>query len=89
MPEAFVESRELSEEKVVRYAMSFMAKDSAQRWVEHQSAKPVFLFPTFEAFLTEFRLRFIEENKQDHALIKLESCSDHMGSSGIQTTSKT
>jgi hypothetical protein len=83
VPEAFVESGELSEEKVVRYAMSFMAKDSAQRWAECQSAKPVFPFPTFEAFLTEFRLRFIEENEQDHALIKLESHSYHMGSRDI------
>jgi hypothetical protein len=81
--EAFVQSGELSEEKVVRYAMSFMAKDSAQRWAEHQSAKPVFLFPTFKVFLTEFRLRFIEENEQDHTLIKLESCSYHLGSRDI------
>jgi hypothetical protein len=83
VPEAFVESGELSEEKVVQYAMSFMAKDSAQRWAERQSAKPVFPFPTFEAFLTEFQLRFIEENEQDHALIKLESRSYHMGSRDI------
>jgi hypothetical protein len=79
----FVESGELSEEKVVRYTMSFMAKDCSQRWAEHQSDKPVFLFPTFEVFLTEFRLRFIEENEQDQALSKLESRSYHMGSRDI------
>jgi hypothetical protein len=63
--------------------MSFMAKDSAQRWAKRQLAKPVFPFPTFEAFLTEFWLWFIEENEQDHALIKLESRSYHMGSRDI------
>jgi hypothetical protein len=45
-------------------------------------AKPVFP-STFEAFLIEFRLKFIEENKQGHALIKLESHSYHMGSLDI------
>jgi hypothetical protein len=83
IPEVFVESGELSEEKVIWYAMSFMAKDSVQQWAEHQSAKPIFPFPTFEVFLTEFQLWFIEENEQDHALIKLESCSYHMGSRDI------
>ena len=75
-----MESREPSEEKVIWYAMSFMAKDSAQRWAEHMSARPVFPFPTWEAFLKEFWLQFVEENKQDHTLLKLESWSYHMGS---------
>ena len=43
------------------------------------SAKPVFPFPTWEAFLKEFWLRFVEENEQDHAQLKLESWSYHMG----------
>ncbi|KAJ7910730.1 hypothetical protein B0H13DRAFT_2329035 [Mycena leptocephala] len=51
VPEAFVENGELSEEKVVRYAMSFMAKDAAQRWAERQSAKAEFPFPTWEMFV--------------------------------------
>jgi hypothetical protein len=62
-----VENGELSEEKVVRYAMLFMAKDAAQHWAERQSAKVEFPFPTWETFVKEFRLCFVEENKQDHA----------------------
>ncbi len=79
VPEVFVENRELSEEKVVWYAMSFMAKDAAQRWAERQSAKAEFPFPTWEMFVKEFRLHFVEENEQDHALHKLESHAYHMG----------
>ena len=78
--EAFTESGEPSEEKVIQYAMSFMAKDSAQRWAKHMSTKLVFPFPTWEAFLKEFWLRFVKENEQDHVLLKLESQSYHMGS---------
>ena len=36
LPEAFLENNEPSEEKAVRFAMSFMAKDAAQRWAERQ-----------------------------------------------------
>ena len=63
--------------------MSFMAKDSAQWWAEQMSGKTVFPFPTWEGFVWDFRLQFIEENKQDHALLKLESRSYHMGSQDI------
>ena len=67
-----MEAREPSKEKVVWFAMSFMAKDSAQRWAEHMSSWLVFPFPTWEVFIKEFWLRFFEENEQDHALLKLE-----------------
>ena len=79
VPEAFAEGAQPSEEKLVRYAMSFMAKDSAQRWAERHSSKEPFPFPTWDSFVTEFRLRFVEENEQDHALLKLESRAYHMG----------
>ncbi|KAJ7023037.1 hypothetical protein C8F04DRAFT_1271864 [Mycena alexandri] len=48
LPEAFVENGEPSEEKVVRYALSFMALESVQRWAEHHTAKAVFPFPTWD-----------------------------------------
>jgi hypothetical protein len=83
LPEAFIENGEPSEEKLVRFALSFMAKDSAQRWSERHSSKPQFPFPTWAAFITEFRLRFVEENEQDHALQKLESRSYFMGSRDV------
>ena len=72
LPEAFVENGEPSEEKVVRYAMSYMAEDSAQCWVECQSAKSTFPFASWESFVWEFCLCFVEKNKQDHTLAKLE-----------------
>ena len=83
LPEAFIENGEPSEEKLVRFALSFMAKDSAQRWAERHSSKPQFPFPTWAAFIAEFRLRFVEENEQDHALQKLESRSYFMGSRDV------
>jgi hypothetical protein len=79
LPEAFLDDGATSEEKAVHYAMSFMAKDSAQRWAERQSAKDPFPFPDWASFVREFRLRFVEENEQDHALAKLESRSYFMG----------
>ncbi|KAJ7253009.1 hypothetical protein B0H12DRAFT_1293317 [Mycena haematopus] len=71
--QAFTEDGELSEGKAVRYAMSFMGKDAAQRWAERHSSRPEFPFTTWDSFLQEFRLCFVEENEQDHALLKLES----------------
>ena len=47
------------------------------------SAKTPFPFMTWEDFTRKFQLQFIEENKQDHALHKLESRSYHMGSRDI------
>jgi hypothetical protein len=82
-PEAFLDGGELSEEKAVHYAMSFMAKDSAQRWAERQAGKSPFPFPTWDAFVREFRLRFVEENEQDHALTKLETRGYYMGSRDV------
>jgi hypothetical protein len=79
VPEAFLEDGTTSEEKAVHYAMSYMAKDAAQRWAERQSAKSPFPFPTWADFVREFRLRFVEENEQDHALAKLESRGYFMG----------
>jgi hypothetical protein len=83
LPEAFLEHGEPSEEKAVRFAMSFMAKDAAQRWAERQSAKDPFPFSAWTEFVREFRLRFVEENEQDHALAKLESRSYFMGSRDV------
>jgi hypothetical protein len=34
-------------------------------------------------FVKEFRLRFVEENEQDHALHKLESRAYHMGNRDV------
>ena len=83
LPEAFLEGGEASEEKAIRFAMSFMAKDAAQRWAERQSAKEPFPFDSWAEFVREFRLRFVEENEQDHALAKLESRSYFMGSRDV------
>jgi hypothetical protein len=83
VPEAFLEGEEHSEEKAVHYAMSFMAKDAAQRWAERQSGKSPFPFPTWDAFAREFRLRFVEENEQDHALARLESRNYFMGTRDV------
>jgi hypothetical protein len=63
--------------------MSFMAKDSAQLWAERHSKKDEFPFPTWASFTAEFKLRFVEENEQDHALQKLESRSYFMGSRDV------
>jgi hypothetical protein len=83
IPEAFLENGETSEEKAVRFAMSFMAKDSAQRWAERMAGKHPFPLSTWDAFVREFRLRFIEENEQDHALAKLESRGYYMGARDV------
>jgi len=82
-PEAFLDDGDPSEEKAVHFAMSYMAKDSAQRWAERQSAKNPFPFPTWMAFVREFRLRFVEENEQDHALTKLETRGYFMGARDV------
>ncbi|KAK7016628.1 hypothetical protein R3P38DRAFT_2990834, partial [Favolaschia claudopus] len=83
VPEAFVEGGELSKEKAVRFTMSFMSKDSAQKWAERMSIKTPFPFLTWDAFTKEFCSRFVEENEQDHALHKLESRAYYMGSRDV------
>jgi hypothetical protein len=83
VPEAFMADGFVSQEKLGRFAMSFMLKGAAARWAEwHVSADP-FPFPTWTKFEAEFCLRFIEENEQDQALTKLESCSYFQGSRNI------
>jgi hypothetical protein len=57
------DSEYVSEEKLVRFAMSFMAKDTAAQWAKCRSAIIPFLFPTWAEFATEFHLWFIEKNK--------------------------
>ena len=74
-----MEGDQYSEVKVVRYAMSYMSADAAGRWAERQSARTPFPFPTWSSFVKEFRLQFVEENEQDHALLKLEDRTYHMG----------
>jgi hypothetical protein len=49
-PEAFMTNRHVWEEKLVRFAISFMVKDMATQWAErHVSAVP-FLFLTWAGF---------------------------------------
>jgi hypothetical protein len=73
----------VSQEKLVRFAMSFMSKDAAARWVEQHASAVPFPFPTWAQFEAEFQLRFVEENEQDQALTKLESHSYFQGSRDI------
>jgi hypothetical protein len=44
--EAFMRDRHMSEEKLMRYTMSFMVKGTAIWWVEHHSAAVPFPFLT-------------------------------------------
>jgi hypothetical protein len=73
----------VSQEKLVRFAMSFMSRDAAARWAERRASAVPFLFPTWAQFEAEFRLRFVEENEQDQALTKLESRLYFQGSCDI------
>jgi hypothetical protein len=76
-----------SEEKAVQYAMSYMALDSAAQWSQRESQcesdTSPFPFPTWISFETQFCLRFIEENEQDHTQQKLESWSYYMGNCDV------
>lgn len=83
IPEAFAVNGVGSEERVIRYALSFMAKDAAQTWSERHSGKTPFPFPTWDLFVAEFKLRFVQENEQDHALLRLESKAYHMGARDV------
>jgi hypothetical protein len=83
VPEAFMMNGHVMEEKLVWYTMSFMAKDKARHWVEHQSAAVLFPFSTWAESESEFCLRFVKENKQDQALLKLESHGYFQGSRDI------
>ena len=47
------------------------------------SEKSPFPFPTWDLFVAEFKLRFVKENEQEHALAKLESRSYYMGSRDV------
>jgi hypothetical protein len=62
VPEAFVMDGHVSEEKLVRFTMSFIAKDMATRWAERRSSAIPFPFLTWAGFEAEFHLQFIEEN---------------------------
>jgi hypothetical protein len=81
--EAFMVDRFVSQEKLVRFAMSFMSKDAAARWAEQCASAVPFPFPTWAQFEAKFGLRFVEENEQDQALTKLESHSYFLGSHDI------
>jgi hypothetical protein len=63
--------------------MSFMSKGAVARWVERHASVNPFPFPIWAKFEAEFRLPFVEENKQDQALNKLESHSYFQGSRDI------
>jgi hypothetical protein len=92
VPEAFIADGFVLQEKLIRFAMSFMSKDAAARWAERHSSAIPFLFATWAQFEAEFRLQFVEENKQDQTLTKLESHSYFQGapvtSTGTWTTSR-
>jgi hypothetical protein len=75
VPEAFITDGCVSEEKLVRFAMSFMANNAATCWAKRRSSAIPFPFPTWAGFEAEFCLRFVEENEQDQALAKPESHS--------------
>ncbi|CAK5283217.1 unnamed protein product [Mycena citricolor] len=83
LPEAFFVNRAVSEEKVVCFALSYMSKDSTASWSKCMSECTPFLFPTWALFVTKFKLRFVEENKQDHALAQLETHLYYMGSRDV------
>ncbi|CAK5271316.1 unnamed protein product [Mycena citricolor] len=57
LPEAFHVNGVVSEERVVRFALSYMSKDSAASWSERMSERLVFPFPTWSSFVAEFKLR--------------------------------
>ncbi|CAK5284711.1 unnamed protein product [Mycena citricolor] len=83
LPEAFHVNGVVSEERVVRFALSYMSKDSAASWSERMSERLVFPFLTWSSFVAEFKLRFVEENEQDHALARLETHAYYMGSRDV------
>jgi hypothetical protein len=83
VPEAFMADGFVSQEKLIWFAMSFMSKGAAAQWAEWHAPADLFPFPTWTRFEAEFRLRFVEENKQDQALTKLESRSYFQGSRDI------
>lgn len=83
VPEAFHVHGEPSEEKAVRFGMSYMSLDSAQRWAERAGNRTPFPFPTWDSFVTEFKSRFVQENEQDQALMKLESREYFMGTKDV------
>lgn len=83
VPEAFLEHGYHSDVRLVRYAMSFMSKDSAQLWTQRMSSRNPFPFSTYAQFVEEFKQRFVQENEQSHALDKLESRIYHMGSRDV------
>jgi hypothetical protein len=45
VPEAFMADRFVSQEKLVRFAMSFMSKGAAAQWAERHTLTDPFLFP--------------------------------------------
>jgi hypothetical protein len=83
VPEAFMTDGRISEEKLVRFTMSFMANNAATHWAKRHSSAIPFPFPTWAGFKAEFCLCFLEENKQDQALAKLESHSYFQGSCDV------
>ena len=78
VPENFLEDGAYSEEKLTRWALSFMSEGAAQRWSQRHVDTEPFPFSTWAAFLAEFTPRFVEEHEQETALRKLESSSWHM-----------
>ena len=73
VPESFYEHGEPSEEKVIRFALSYMSEGAAQRWAECHGSSEELPWYTWNGFVADFKLRFVEENEQDHAIASLES----------------
>ncbi|CAK5267215.1 unnamed protein product [Mycena citricolor] len=56
LPEAFHVNGVVSEEQMVRFALSYMSKDSAASWSEWMSERLVFPFLNWSSFVAEFKL---------------------------------
>ena len=82
-PEAFLVNGQHSDERVIRFAMSFMSEGAAHRWAQRQYQFNTFPFALWDEFVTEFSARFVEQNEAEHAVQKLEGTGYHMGKKDI------
>jgi hypothetical protein len=78
VPELFVVNGAADEERQVRWAMTYMSAGTAEPWARRKLAKVPFEFTTMALFEAEFKLRFVEESQQEHALAKLDSHGYYM-----------
>nr|GAT49015.1 gag protein [Mycena chlorophos] len=78
VPELFQIDGNPSEDKAIRFALSYMSDSSAQKWAERHGGEDL-PWDSWGDFVAEFKLRFVEENEQDHAIAKLESREYYQG----------